>query len=311
MAERWTYVNGRVVPESLATVSVYDRGFMSGYGVFERTRTFRGELFRLDPHLTRLSRSMKAVRLDPGVSPDELRAATVDLVERNRPLLGPNDDYFVGHYVTRGPDQGSPTVVILCEPIKFKTFAHHYLRGGHAVTTTIRAIPSQVWDPKIKSTSRMHLWLAEQEAHLVDPEAYALLMSLDGNITELSSANFWIVRDGSLVTAPVQSVLAGVTRGAVMDLARHLGIPVQEQHFQVYDIVNADEAFLTTTSRCVLPLTRVNGIAIGDGKPGPMVARLQNGWAELFGVDFVAQALSHLDLGTGVADGELAPARRG
>lgn len=307
MGERMTFVNGRVVPESQATVSVYDRGFMSGHGVFERTRTFRGEMFRLDQHVTRLYRSMRAVRLDPGLSPEEMRAATVDLLERNRPLLGPNDDYFVGHYVTRGPDRGSPTVVIVCEPIDFKKFAHHYIHGGHVVTTSIQAVPTQVWDPKIKSTSRLHLWLAEQEAHLVDPEAYALLLTPEGNVTELTSANFWIVREGTLVTAPVQAILPGVTRGAVMDLAKHLGIPVDETHFQVYNIMNADEAFLTTTSRCVLPLTRINGSPIGGGKVGSVVRRLQNGWAELFGHDIIAQVLKHLDKMKLAAGGEAVP----
>ena len=307
MSERMAFVNGRVVPESEATVSVYDRGFMSGHGVFERTRTFHGEMFRLDQHIARLYRSMRAVGLNPGLSPEEMRAATVDLVERNRPLLGPNDDYFVGHYVTRGPDGGSPTVVILCEQIGFKKFAHHYIYGGHVVTTSIQAVPTQVWDPKIKSTSRLHLWLAEQEAHLVEPEAYALLLTPDGNVTELTSANFWIVRAGTLVTAPVQAILPGVTRGAVIDVAKRLGIPVEESHYQVYNIMNADEAFLTTTSRCVLPLTRINGSPIGDGKPGPVVGRLQNGWAELFGHDFVAQALKHLDKEKVAARGEAVP----
>src|SRR4051794_38241230 len=114
VAERMTYVNGQVVPESQATVSVYDRGFMSGYGVFERTRTFKGELFRLDQHVDRLYRSLRALRIDPGFGPDEMRRATVDITEQNRALLGPNDDYFVGHYCTKGPDKGTPTTVILC-----------------------------------------------------------------------------------------------------------------------------------------------------------------------------------------------------
>ena len=129
----------------------------------------------------------------------------------------------------------------------------------------------------------------------MDPEAYALLLSLEGNVTELTAANFWIVRNGTLVTAPVQTILSGVTRGAVLEVAQHLDIPVDETDFQLYDIMNADEAFMTTTSRCVLPLTRINGNAIGDGKPGPVVGRLQKGWTEMFGHDFVYQALKHID----------------
>lgn len=296
MSERTAYVNGEFLPESRASVSIYDRGFLSGLGVFERTRTFQGEIFQLDRHIARLYRSLKAVSLDAGLTAGEMHQTTLELVEQNRGLLGADEDYFVGHYVSRGPDTaGRATVVILCEPIGFHKFAHHYIHGGHVITTHIRAIPTQVWDPKIKSTSRMHLWLAEQQAQLVDPEAYALLLSLEGNVTELTAANFWIVRNGTLVTAPVQTILSGVTRGAALEIARHLDIPVEETDFQLYDIMNADEAFMTTTSRCVLPLTRINGNAIGEGKPGPTVGTLQKGWTEVFGHDFVVQALKHLD----------------
>lgn len=296
MTERTAYVNGEFVPESKASISIYDRGFLSGLGVFERTRTFSGAIFHLDRHIARLYRSLKAVRLDPGLTVEQMHGTTLELVEQNRELLGPDQDYFVGHYVTRGSDTaGRATVVILCEPIGFHKFAHHYIYGGHVVSTSIHAMPTQVWDPKIKSTSRMHLWLAEQQAQLVDPEAYALLLSLEGNVTELTAANFWIVRNGTLVTAPIQAILPGVTRGAVLEIAKHTNIPVEEKHFQLYDIMNADEAFMTTTSRCVLPLTRINDSIIGTGKPGALVGQLQKGWTELFGHDFVYQALRHID----------------
>jgi branched-chain amino acid aminotransferase len=293
MATRMTYVNGQVVPESEASVSVYDRGFMSGFGVFERTRTFGGELFKLDEHLDRLYRSLKMTRIDPGISRAELKQATLDLVDVNRPLLGPNDDYSVGHYITKGR-QGSPTVVIFCDPIPFKSYALQYRTGAHVVTPSIRQVPIQVIDPKLKTTSRMYHLLAENEAALVDPESYPLLLDLDGNVCEVTNGNFWIVDNGTIVSPPGQAMLRGVTRNAVHELAGLLEIPIRETNFQVYDVMNADEAFITVTSRCVLPVTRINGSEIGDGKPGPIVGRLTNAWAEHFGFDFLAQALSHL-----------------
>jgi branched-chain amino acid aminotransferase len=295
MTERAAYVNGRVVPESEATVSIFDRGYLSGIGVFERTRTFHGELFRLDEHLDRLDSSLKMTRLQTGLSRKELKEATLDLVRRNRPLLGPNDDYSVGHYISVGPD-GKPTVVIFCEPIPFKSFARQYRDGAHVVSPSIRQVPIQVLDPKLKTTSRMYFHLAECEAKLVDPEAYALILDLDGNVCELSpGANFWIVKKGTVITPPGRSMLRGITRDALVEVADELGIPVKEVDFQVYDVMIADEAFLTVTSRCVLPVTKVNGAPIGDGQPGPMVAQLQNGWAKRYGIDFVAQALAHLE----------------
>ena len=294
MTERVAYVNGRVVPESAATVSVFDRGFLVGHGVFERTRTFHGELFRLDDHLARLYRSMRMVHLEPDLGADALKELTVDLVQRNRALLGPNDDYSVGHFITRGVPGRGPTVVVFCEPIAFHTFARQYVTGAHVVSASTRALPLNVLDPKLKTTSRLHFWLAEQEAHLVDPEAYPLILDLEGNVCELSAANFWIVRNGTIVTPPDGSILVGVTRSVVFELAQQLDIPVQQVNFQVYDVLNADEAFLTTTSRTILPVTRANGSPIGSGKPGPLVKRLQQAWIERFDFDFVAQALAHL-----------------
>jgi branched-chain amino acid aminotransferase len=293
------YVNGQVVPESQATVSIFDRGYMSGIGVFERTRTFRGKPFRLEDHLDRLEHSLKATRLGLGLSRDELKRATLDLVRRNRDLLGPNDDYSVGHYVSLGPS-GRPTVIIFCEPIPFKSYARQYRDGAHVVTPSIRQVPTQVLDPKMKTTSRMYFHLAECEAKLVDPDAYALILDLDGNVCELSpGANFWIIRDGTIITPPGRAMLRGISREALLEVAAELDIAVQEIDFQVYDVMTADEAFLTVTSRCVLPVTKVNGVAIGTGKPGPIVARLQNGWAERYEIDFVGQALSHLERDAG------------
>jgi branched-chain amino acid aminotransferase len=237
---------------------------------------------------------MRTVHLEPDMGMDALKELTLDLNERNRGLLGPHDDYSIGHFITRGVPGRGPTVVVFCEPINFRGFARQYLTGAHVVSASTRALPTNVLDPKLKTTSRLHFWLAEEEAHLVDPEAYPLVLDLDGNVCELNAANFWIVRNGTIVTPPDRAILLGITRQVVFELAEHLGIPVQRADFQLYDVLNADEAFLTTTSRTILPVTRANGGPIGNGQPGPVVERLQRAWAERFGFDFVAQALAHL-----------------
>lgn len=294
MTQRVAYANGRIVPESEACVSIFDRGFLSGIGVFERTRTCNGEPFWLDEHLRRLDSSLRMTRLELGMSLAELKALTLEVLAQNLPLRGPKDDYSIGHYVSLGVG-GKPSVVIFTDPIPFDRFAQQFIDGAHVVTPSTRQVPVQSLDPKMKTTSRMYFHLAEAEAHAVDPEAYALLLDLDGNVCEISpGANFWTVRHGTVFTPPGRSILRGITRDAVLEVAADAGIPVVEQDFQTYDVINADEAFLTTTSRCVLPVTRINGLPIGDGKPGAMVGRLQNAWAEHFGFDFVGQALSHL-----------------
>lgn len=295
MGERVAYVNGQIVPEREAKVSVFDRGFLSGHGVYERTRTFRGELFRLDVHIARLYRSLWFAHIDLDLPAQELTRATLALHAKNRPLLGPDDDYLVGHYVSRGLDGGGPTTVIFTEPIKFRSFAQQYVQGAHVVTPSIRQVPVQCVDPKVKSTSHLHFWLAEQEARLSDPDAYALLLDLDGNVTEVSpGGNFWIVEDGELVSPSSRAILRGVTRDVTFEVAKSVGIPTREQDFQLYDVTNADEALITTTSKCVVPVTRCNGRPIGAGSQGPIVSRLQRAWAQLCGVDFVQQALNHV-----------------
>src|SRR5437867_12650514 len=296
MPERVAYVNGWVGPESQARISIYDRGFLSGYGVFERTRTVHGELFRLDEHLARLYRSLRVTRLDSAMSRDELRAVTIDLVAQNGKLLGPNDDYSVGHYVTRGEEgSGRPTVVVFCQPIPFKAFARQYIDGAHVVTPSTRQMDTQMVDPKLKTTSRIHQLLAEQEAKLVDPQAYALVLDLAGNVCEaFPGHNFWIVDGGTLVSPKNQAILRGITRDVLVEVAQKIGAPVKEADIQVYDVINAQEAFLSGTSRCIVPVTRINGMPLGDGTPGPVVKQLTKAWVDCFGLDFVQQALSHL-----------------
>jgi len=296
MPERLAYVNGWVGPESEARISIYDRGFLSGYGVFERTRTIHGELFRLDEHLARLYRSLRVTRLESAVSRDELRAVTIDLVAKNRALLGPNDDYSVGHYVTRGDESsGRPTVVVFCQLIPFKTFARQYIEGAHVVTPSTRQLDVQMVDPKLKTTSRIHQLLAEQEAKLVDPQAYALVIDRAGNVCEaFPGHNFWVVDGGAIVSPKGQTILRGITRDVLVEVAQKIGVPVKEADLHLYDVLNAQEAFLSGTSRCIVPVTRVNGIPMGDGTPGPVVRQLTKTWVDCFGLDFVQQALSHL-----------------
>jgi branched-chain amino acid aminotransferase len=294
VSDRVAYINGKFVPEAEASVSIYDQGFLSGIGVFERTRTFKGVPFRLDEHLERLYLSLRMTGLSAGASPEEMKRVTLDLLAMNAHLLGPHDDYSIGHFVSIGPS-GQPTVIIFTQPVPFTRFAHQYQTGAHVVTPSIRQVPVQVLDPKLKTTSRMHFHLAEREARLVDPDAYALILDLDGNVCEVSpGANFWIVRRGRLISPPGESILRGISRDVVFEIAAQMGIPAEEREFQVYDIISADEAFLSVTSRSILPVTRINGAEIGDGAPGPTVARLQMAWSHLVGVDIVAQALAHI-----------------
>ena len=135
----------------------------------------------------------------------------------------------------------------------------------------------------------MHWWLADQETHLVDPQAVSLCLDLDGNITETSGANFLIAREGTIYSPSPRSILRGISLETVAELCGELQIPFVERDLQVYDVINADEAYLATTPYCLAPVTKINGLPIGAGVPGPLFARLIAAWSERVGVDIVGQ----------------------
>jgi branched-chain amino acid aminotransferase len=137
----------------------------------------------------------------------------------------------------------------------------------------------------------MHYYLADREARLVDPEASALLLDLDGNVTETNAANFSFVEGGAIVSPTTRNTLPGISRATVFELAAQLGIDFVERDSQPYQAINADEAFLTSTPYCMMPVTKINGIPIGDGKPGPIFRRLLDAWSKLVGVDIERQIL--------------------
>lgn len=296
MSEPIVYVNGHLVPASQATVSVFDRGFRMGDGVFDTARTFRHRPYKLPEHLERLYRSLHYIQVDPGMSMEDMEARTLQVVEHNVAFLQPHDDVWITQVVSRGPlrTSGAPTVVILTEPLPFATFARYHKVGISLVTPGIRHTPAQSVEPRAKTVSRMNLVLAEMEAQQRDAEAWALLLDLNGNITEYTSGNFFMVRKGGLWTPFERNALGGIARETVFELAADLGIPCREADLTPYDVYNADEAFITSTSKCILPVGRLNGIRVGKHVPGPLTQRLLETWSARVEVDIVEQALSHL-----------------
>lgn len=303
MSEPIVYLNGRLVPDSQATISVHDSGFTLGDCIYEATRTFNGIPFKLDLHFERLFRSLKYARIELGLSRRELEEATQRTIDANRALLP--DDFWIYFYVSRGLytirhylptpiSERPPTVVIFCKPLEYAYFAQGYLHGVHAVIPPTRRTPAQCLDPKIKSTSRMNLVLAEMEAKLVDPGAWSLLLDINGNLAENKSSNVFLIKDGALYTPATDHVLSGVTRLVIRELAGELGLPFHEMDLQPYHAITADEAFFTASSYCIMPIVKVNGVVLGDGRPGPLTRRLFQAWGEMVGVDLLAQAMKYV-----------------
>ncbi len=297
-SERQVYISGRMVAESSATISIFDSAVLLGDCVTESTRTFRHQPFRLDDHIRRLYKSLKVCRVDPGLTPGELTAATLQVLDANLEIMGPEDDCWLVHNISRGlmkpgpsPAQTNPaTIMIFTSHMDLRGWARYYTEGCHAVTSISRAIPAQSLDARIKNRSRLFYTMADTEARLVDPDAQVVILDINGNVSENKGGNIVIVADGTLKTPSLDNCLAGISRQTVIDLAQCLGLPVRESSLQMYDLYAADEMFFTSTPYCIMPATRFNGLPIGDGNVGPVTKRLLAAWSELVGVDIVAQA---------------------
>ncbi len=305
MTEPLVSLNGKLIPASQASLKIYDAGVVFGATVTEMTRTFRHQPFRLADHVARLFRSLKSTRMDIGMSPEELIVTSCELLAHNTQLIGADDELGLIQFVTAG-EYGSyvssrdivvrsgPTVCQHTFPLPFSLWAKRMQVGAHVVTPNIRHVPPQCYDPSMKNRSRLHYYLADQEARLVDPQAIALLLDVEGNITETSGANFLIVDRGTIVSPTPRNTLSGISRATIIELAEKLGIPFVERDFQAASVMSADEAFLTGTSICLCPVTKINGVIIGDGEPGSVYRQLITAWSDMVGVDVTGQFFARL-----------------
>jgi branched-chain amino acid aminotransferase len=294
------YVDGEFVPAGEAKVSVFDRGFTAGEGVYDVTRSFAHKLFKLDEHVDRLYRSLKYTQIKCALSPAEMSRLSIEVFERNKDIFGPEGDGVVWQIVSRGlvhyrKPPIPETVVIFCVPVAFDTFARDYLEGCMVMTPSTRRVPPQSLESRAKICNKMNHFMALHEARQVHPRCLPLMLDMDGNITELNAANFFFVAGGKLCTSTERNVLGGISRSTAMDLATKLGIPVVEGNFTPYDVYVADEAFYTTTSPSIVPVKSLNGSPIGTSIPGPLTLELTKRWIKLVDHDFVGQALAHLD----------------
>ena len=294
MAEYTAYFNGEWMPFSQVKIDPMDRGFLVGDVIFDVARTFNGKSFRMGQHIDRLYRSLKYVRLDPGLSPREMHDISEEVITRNQEHLGEAGDFIITQFITRGPGQwsrsaGPPAVCVKAAPVAFGRYASLFKDGAHGVITRTRSYPVDALDPKVKHYSRMNFNLADMEAADVDPEGWPILTDTYGNLTEGTGYNVFLVTDGVIRTPGDRNILQGISRGMVFDLANQLEIPLVEEDLQPYDMYTADEAFFSSTSPCVLPVTVVDKREIGDGRPGPIVQQLLAAWSESVGMDIVDQ----------------------
>ena len=286
--ERRVYFNGKFVPESDARMSIFDTGVKVGAIVYEVTRTFDGRPFRMDDHMERLYTGLKLLGIDCGMTMHEMEAATHETIEANRACFPDGRDFEINHDVSSGPPGGPATVIIHLCPLR--TVAPLYDTGVHAVIPPQHSIPARLLDPKTKVRGRVHFMVAGMQARKVDPKAWPLLTDEDGFITECTLANVFFVKDNALLTPEPRNILLGITRKAAIELAAQLGWQCRECNIEPYHALTADEAFFTTTPFSIVPMTRLDGYAIGDGKPGPLTKQFMDAWSGMVGIDTIAQA---------------------
>lgn len=277
------YVNGQLVPKEEAKVSVFDHGYLYGDGVFEGIRVYSGRIFRLEEHIGRLYDSAKAICLKMPMPPEEMAQVCVKTCRANVIRDG-----YIRLVVSRGegdlglnPNKAKePTVVCIADGIQMypKELAE---RGLNIITAATRRSYGEVLSPQVKSCNYLPNIMAVIEALNAGAQE-AVCMSREGYVTECTGDNIFMVKDGTLKTPhPSCGILQGITRGAVLQLAQRMGIPIKEDFLTRFDIYTAQEVFLTGTAAEVVPVTRIDGRPIGDGTPGQITIRIREAFLDM------------------------------
>ena len=270
------YLDGKFVDQADAKISVFDHGLLYGDGVFEGIRLYQGNIFRLDEHLERLEMSAKALLLDLPWSRSEIAEATLETCRQN----GLADGY-IRLVVTRGVgDLGlspwlcpRPSIFIIAAKIALYP-AEHYTSGLSICTVATRRISPAALPPTVKSLNYLNNILAKIEARQAGC-LEAIMLNDQGYVAECTGDNLFVVRKGAIITpAASQGALKGITRDVIFDIATELAIPMREGDLTRYDVWCADECFLTGTAAEVIPVVKLDGRVIGDGKPGVVTARI-------------------------------------
>jgi branched-chain amino acid aminotransferase len=277
------YIDGKLYDKEDAKISVYDHGLLYGDGVFEGIRSYAGKVFRLKQHLDRLWNSAKAIWLEIPMSQDAMAKAIQDTLATNGILDG-----YIRLVVTRGvgtlgldPNRCSqPQVIVITDKITLYP-DELYQKGLEIVTVSTQRNHPAALNARIKSLNYLNNILAKIEG-LQAGCIEALMLNHKGEVAECTGDNIFLVRGGKLLTPPTDAgILEGITREAVMELARDAGIEVREIPLTKHDVFIADECFLTGTAAEVVPVVKVDSRKIGDGTPGPITRDLMERFRRL------------------------------
>ncbi len=270
------YIDGEFLPQEEAKISVFDHGLLYGDGVFEGIRSYHGRVFKLDEHLQRLYDSAKAIMLKIPMSIENMEEAVLETLRRNQLR-----DAYIRLVVTRGvgdlgldPDKCPvPTIFIIADKITLYP-PNFYEDGLEIITVSVRRNYAEAISPRIKSLNYLNNILAKIEGKQAGVEE-VLMLNAEGYVVECSGDNIFFVKDNVIVTPPTHlGILEGVTRNTAIDLARELGITVEEKVFTRHDLYTADECFLTGTAAEVIPVVKIDQRIVGNGSPGIVTQKL-------------------------------------
>ena len=275
------YVNGTIKPADQAVVPVYDHGFLYGEGVYETLRTYDHVPFLYDRHMARLRRSAGRLHLDVPFTDDALAKSIDETVA----AAGDLHEGYIRILLTRGVGElnydprstPKPTTVIIVKPLE-EPAARIFAEGINiCLVPILRNHPGSV-NPVIKANNLLNNALAMQEAYRRGGEE-GLMCNYRGELSECSQANFFMIRDGVVLTPPSDAgLLEGITRAFLFEVGKEAGLDVREQVLYPADLETADEAFITSTTRELSPVTRVDGKPVGSGKVGPVTRKMLEGY---------------------------------
>ncbi|QTM99213.1 branched-chain-amino-acid transaminase [Sediminibacillus dalangtanensis] len=276
MSSQWIFLSGEFVKKEEAVVSVYDHGFLYGDGVFEGIRTYDGNIFKLEEHLQRLYESARSILLEVPYTKEELTQIIVETIRKNQ-----LEDAYIRVVVSRGSGNlgldpsncSQPRLVVIAEALALFP-KELYERGLRVGSVASRRNRPDVLSPQIKSLNYLNNILVKLEANQAGVDE-ALMLNDQGYVTEGSADNVFVVKNGTIFTPPVYlGALEGITRNAIIDLAKETGYTVKETPFTRHDVYVADEVFLTGTAVEVIAVVEVDGRKIDDGRPGKITNQL-------------------------------------
>ncbi|KJS13199.1 MAG: branched-chain amino acid aminotransferase [Peptococcaceae bacterium BRH_c8a] len=281
------YMDGKYVSEEEAVVSVFDHGLLYGDGIFEGIRAYHNRVFKLSEHLERLYESARTLTLEIPISVEEMQEVVLETLRRNNLR-----DAYIRLVVTRGKgDLGldprkCKLATIFCIAASIQLYPEElYEQGLEMVTVATRRNIPEACNPRVKSLNYLNNIYAKIEANLAGVSE-AIMLNQEGYVAEATGDNIFLVKKGKMITPPIHvGLLEGITRNAVMDLARARGIEVEERVFTRHDVYIADECFLTGTAAELIPCVKVDGRPIGTGQPGPVFQSLLHDFRELTKTD--------------------------